>query len=158
MSNCQYPLYHRKSKWKWKSLSCVQLLGSHGLYSLWNSPGQNTGIGNLSLLQGIFPTQGLNSDLPHHRQILYQLSHKGSLQGKKKQENSRKTSTSASLTMLKPLTVWITTNHGKLLKRWEYQTTLPASWKICMQVRKQQLERDMEQWTGSKPVWSMLRL
>ena len=44
----------------------------------------------------------------------------------KKQENSRKTSTDASLTMLKPLTVWITTSCGKFLKRWEYQTTLPA--------------------------------
>ena len=61
-----------------------------------------------------------------------------------------KTSTSASLTTLKPLTVWITTNCGKFLKRWEYQTTWPASWEICMQVKKQQLEPDMEQWTGSK--------
>ena len=50
----------------------------------------------------------------------------------------------------KPLTVWITTNCGKFLKRWEYQTTWPASWEICMQVRKQQLELDMEQQTGSK--------
>ena len=50
----------------------------------------------------------------------------------------------------KPLTVWITTNCGKFFKRWEYQTTRPASWEICMQVRKQQLELDMEQWTGSK--------
>ena len=50
----------------------------HGLYSPWNSPGQNTGAGNLSLLQGIFPTQGWNSDLPHCRQMFYQLSHKGS--------------------------------------------------------------------------------
>ena len=47
------------------------------------------------------------------------------------------------------MTVWITINCGKLLKRWEYQTTWPASWEICMQVRKQQLELDMEQ-TGSK--------
>ena len=46
---------------------------------------------------------------------------------RKKQGNSRKTSTSASLTMLKPLTVWITTNCGKFLKRWEYQTTLSVS-------------------------------
>ena len=45
--------------------------------------------------------------------------------------------------------VWITTNCGKFLKRWEYQTIWPASWEICMQVRKQQLELDMEQ-TGSK--------
>ena len=54
------------------------------------------------------------------------------------------------LTMPKPLTVWITINCGKFWKRWEYQTTWPASWKICMQVRKQQLELDMEQQTGSK--------
>ena len=46
--------------------------------------------------------------------------------------------------------VWITTNRGKFWKRWEYQTTLPASSEICMQVRKQQLELDMEQQTGSK--------
>ena len=63
----------------------------------------------------------------------------------KKQENSRKTSISALLTIPKPLTVWITINYGKFWKRWEYQTTLPASWEICMQVRKQQLELDMEQ-------------
>ena len=67
-----------------------------------------------------------------------------------KQENSRKTPTSASLTTLKPLTVWITTNCRKFLKRWEYQTTFPASWEICMQAKKQQLEPDMEKWTGSK--------
>ena len=54
------------------------------------------------------------------------------------------------LTTLKPLTVWMTTNCGKFLKRWEYQTTWPASWEICMQIKKQQLELDMEQWTGSK--------
>ena len=68
----------------------------------------------------------------------------------KKQESSRKTSISALLTMPKPLTVWLTTNCGKFWKRWEYQTTWPASWEICMQVRKQQLELDMEQQTGSK--------
>ena len=68
----------------------------------------------------------------------------------KKQKSSRKTSTSASLTMLKPLTVWIPTTCGKFFKRWEYQITLPASWEICMQVRKQQLELDMEQQTSSK--------
>ena len=68
----------------------------------------------------------------------------------KKQESSRKTSTSALLTMLKPLTVWITTNCGKFLKKWEYQTTLPGSWETCVQVKKQQLEPDMEQRTGSK--------
>ena len=62
----------------------------------------------------------------------------------KKQGSSRKTSTSALFTTPKPLTVWITINYGKFFKRWEYQTTLPASWQICMQVKKQQLELDME--------------
>ena len=52
-------------------------LQPHGLYSPWNSPGQNTGVGSHSLLQGIFPTQGSNPGLPHCRRILYQLSHHG---------------------------------------------------------------------------------
>ena len=68
----------------------------------------------------------------------------------KKQESSRKTSISALLTMPKPLTVCITINCGKFWKWWEYQTTWPASWEICMQVGKQWLELDMEQKTGSK--------
>ena len=55
----------------------------------------------------------------------------------KKQVSSRKTSISALLTMPKPLTVWITRNCGKFWKRWEYQTTWPASWETCMQFRKQ---------------------
>ena len=62
-----------KEKWKWKSLSHVQPFATP-----WNSPDQNTGMGILFLLQGIFPTQGSNPGLPHCRQILYQLSHKGS--------------------------------------------------------------------------------
>ena len=53
-------------------------LWPHGLYSPWNSPGQNTGVGSLSLLQGIFPTQGSNPGLLDCRRILYQLSHLGS--------------------------------------------------------------------------------
>ena len=73
-----------------------------------------------------------------------------STESSKKQESSRKTSTSALLTMPKPLTVWIMINCGKFFKGWEYQTTWPASWEICMQIRKQQLELDMEQQTGSK--------
>ena len=65
----------------YESESCSVVSNSlrpHGLYSLWNSPGQNTGVGCHTLLYGIFPTQGLNPGLPHCRQILYQLSHKGS--------------------------------------------------------------------------------
>ena len=70
--------------------------------------------------------------------------------GSKKQESSRKTSISAFLAMLKPLTVWITINCEKFWKRWAYQTTWPASWETYMQVRKQQLEVIMEQQTSSK--------
>ena len=68
----------------------------------------------------------------------------------KKQESSRKTSISALLAMQKPLTAWIITNCGKFWKRWEYQTTWPTSWEVFMQVRKQQLELDMEHQTGYK--------
>ena len=64
--------------WKWKSLIVSHFLRSHGLYSPWNSLGQNTGVGSLSILQGIFPNQELNPGFPYCRQILYQLSHKGS--------------------------------------------------------------------------------
>ena len=64
--------------WKWKSLSCVRLFATQGPYSPWTTPGQNTGEGSLSLLQGIFPFQGLNPGLLHCGQILYQLSHKAS--------------------------------------------------------------------------------
>ena len=68
----------------------------------------------------------------------------------KKQEGSRKTSISSLWTMPKHLTVCITINCGKFWKRWEYQTTWTASWELCMQMKKQQLELDMELQTGSK--------
>ena len=62
----------------------------------------------------------------------------------------QKNSTSAVLITPKPLTVWITTNCGKFFKRWEFQTTLSASWETCIQVKKQQLECDTKQHSGSK--------
>ena len=71
-------------KVKWSEVRVAQLcltlcdpIQSLWLYSPWNSPGQNSGVGSLSLLQGIFPTRGSNPGLPHCRWILYQLSHKG---------------------------------------------------------------------------------
>ena len=70
-----------KGEWEDESESESQscpTLQPQGLCSPWNSPGQNTGVGSLSLLQGIFPTQRSNPGLPHCRRILYQLSHKGS--------------------------------------------------------------------------------
>ena len=75
----------------------------------------------------------------------------------KKQESSRKTSTSASLTMLKPLIMWITTNCGKFLKRWEYQTTWPVSWETSMWVRKPQWEPYIE-WLVQNRERNMTRL
>ena len=69
-------------KWKWSRSVVSDSLWPHGLYGPWNSPGQNTGVGSLPLLQGIFPTQESNPGLPHCRWILYQLSHKGNPIGK----------------------------------------------------------------------------
>ena len=116
--------------------------------------------------------QYMNHELPDVQLVLEkaeepQIKLPTSVGSSKKQENSRKTSIFALLTMPKPLTMWITTNFEiwnkfqtnkfqKTLKQtqnslsWEYQTTWPASWEICMQVRKQQLEMDVEQQTGSK--------
>ena len=68
----------------------------------------------------------------------------------KNQESSRKTSTLDLLTTPKPFTMWITTNCAKFWNRWEYQATWLESWEICIQVKKQQLEPDMKQQTGSK--------
>ena len=84
------------------------------LYNPWNSLGQNTGMGSLSLLQGIFPTQKSNWGLLHCRRILYQLSYQLD-HPLDHQKHNRKTSISALVTMSKPLTVWITTN-WKILK------------------------------------------
>ena len=73
-----------------------------------------------------------------------------SIGSSKKQDSSRKKSTSAFLSTPKPLAVCITINCGKFWKRWEYQTTWSAFWEIFMQVKKQQLELDMEQKTSFK--------
>ena len=77
---CQCNLVKWKIKILCESESCSVMfsLWPQGLYSQWNSPGQNTGVGSLFLLQGIFPTQGSNPGLLHCRWVLYQLSHKGS--------------------------------------------------------------------------------
>ena len=73
-------LYERRHRWHRSESRLVvsNSLRPHGLYSPWNSPSQNTGVGGHSLLQGIFPTQGWNTGLPHCRWVLYQVSHQGS--------------------------------------------------------------------------------
>ena len=72
------PGINSEVKWSESHSVMSDSLQPHGLYSPRNSPVQNTGVGSLSLLQGIFPTQGSNPGLPNCRQILYQLSHQGS--------------------------------------------------------------------------------
>ena len=99
--------------------------------------------------------QNMNCELPDVQAVLKkteepEINLSTSIGSLKKQELSTKTSTSSLLTMPKPLTVWITINCGKFWKRWEYQTALLASWEICIQVKKQQLEPNKEQQTGSK--------
>ena len=79
--NCSEPqfLLHVIATYKSESCSVTSdSLRPHGLYSPWNSLGQNIGVDSLSLLRGIFPTQGSNPGLPHCKRIFYQLSHKGS--------------------------------------------------------------------------------
>ena len=120
----------------------TQLHSSHRLAkecSKSSKPGFSTWTENFQMFQ-------LDLEKAEEREVKLPTS-AGSL---KKQESSRKTSTSALLTMPKPLTVSITTYSGKFFKRWEYQTTWPASWEICLYDKKQQLEPGMEQQTDSK--------
>ena len=100
---------HLHPLWKWKSLSHVWLFATPCCHSPWNSPGQNTGVGSLSLLQGIFPNQGSNPGLPHCRQILYQLSHKGS---------SRILTGVGSLSLLRGIFLTQELNQGLLHCKW----------------------------------------
>ena len=87
-------------------------------------------------------------NLPAQRNQITNCQH--SLAHRESKRIPEKTYTSVSLTTLEPLIVWMTINCGKFLKRWEYQTTSFVSWEICMQVRQQQLELEMEQQTDSK--------
>ena len=92
-----------------------------------------------------FSKQGFNSMWPENFQMFKRIQRSNCQYPLDHRKSKR-----VPLTMPKPLTVCITINCGKFWKRWEYQTTWPASWEICMWVRKQQLELDMEQQTGSK--------
>ena len=159
---------YESEKWKWSRSVMFDSSQPHGLQPTrllrpWDFPGKSTGVGchcllwnyGISLLKSL--VKGVIMTRP---QVRYPLLFKTSIlltkgratreqiANKQWQENSRKTSTSASLTTQKPLTVWITTN-WKILRE-KYQTTLPASWETCMQGMKQQVELDMEQQTGSK--------
>ena len=121
------------------------LIPSHTFHMLARSCSKSFKLGLSSRWTKNFPMHTLDLEKAEEPEIKLPTS-----PGSKKQESSRKTSISAFLTMPKPLTVWITINCGKFWERWEYQTTWPASWETYMQVRKQQLELDMEQQTGLK--------
>ena len=170
--SCIFPLYLSLAKWLMSPLSCPSIY-----FPEWTQH-PNTDCSRSQFLNCssfLFPIQPVNTvriilpkihplsflfcSLSFNNQMFKLVLEKSkkreiklptSTGSSKKQENSRKTSISALLTMSKPLTVWITTNCGKFWKRWEYQTTWPASWETYIQVRKQQLELDMEQQTGSK--------
>jgi len=108
-------------------------LRRHGLHSPWNSPGQNTGVGSLSLLQGIFPTQGSNPGLPHCRRILYQLSHKGNsssphsvLQFRSAQSLSRVRLFATPWTAANQASLSIT-NSRSLLKLMSIESVMPSN-------------------------------
>ena len=108
-------------------------LRRHGLHSPWNSPGQNTGVGSLSLLQGIFPTQGSNPGLPHCRRILYQLSHKGNsssphsvLQFRSAQSLSRVRLFATPWTAANQASLSIT-NFRSLLKLMSIESVMPSN-------------------------------
>ena len=139
----QFPFQSQRKAMSKSTQTTAQLHSSHTLVK-WCSKFSNPGFSNTWTMN--FQMFKLVSEKAEEPAIKLPTS-AGSW---KKQESSRKTSISALLPMPKSLTVWITINCGKFWKRWEYQTTWPASWEACMQVRKQQLELDMEQHTGSK--------
>ena len=107
-------------KWSESRSVMPDSLQSHGLYSPWNFPGQNTGVGSLSLLQ-IFPTQGLNPGLPHCGQILYQLSHQGS---------TDIWAISWAISYQGSLDAKTTTKWKKLIPRWSWACSPQTYWPL----------------------------
>ena len=135
----------KKGQWRPKKVQTTTQL--HSFHMLPRSSSKPSKVGFNRMWTETLQMKQLDSEKAAKREIKLLII----VGSQKEQESSRKKkSACASLTMLKLLTVWITTNCGKFLKRWEYQTTLPASWETCMQVKKQQLEPNMEQQTGSK--------
>ena len=117
-------------------------------FSMWF--GERARKTNVTMRFGESSYRGSLPTLFFFSSLLLQWDCQHPLDCQKSKRCSRKTSVFALLTILKPLTVWITINCGKFWKRWENRTTWSAPWGTYMQVRKEQLELDMEQQTGSK--------
>ena len=115
----------------------------HGLYSPYNSPGQNTGVGSLSLLQGVFPTQGSNPGLPHCRQILYQLSHQRSPRILKWVAHSFSSRSSWPRNWTR-----VSCIAGELFTNWATREALTRDWICAPAVEVQSLNH----WTGGE-IW-----
>ena len=172
--NCELPdvqagFRKGRGKWKWSRSVVSDSLCPMDTRLLcpWDFLGKSTGVGCHFLLQGTSQPRD-RTQVSHivDRSFIVWAKKAEEPEIKlptfagswKKQDSSRKTSISALLTMPKPLTMWITINCGQFWKRWEYQTTWPASWETYMQVRKQQSELDMEQQIGSNSKRSTSRL
>ena len=136
--------FHFNHKERQCSNYCTNALISHTSKVIPNSKSSKPGITGMWTVK----FQMFKLDLEKAEEPEFKLP--TSLRSSKKKTEYRKTCDSVYWLMPKILTVWITTNCGKLFKRWQYHTTWLASWEICMQVKKQQLELDMEQQTGSK--------
>ena len=125
--------------------SCLTLLWAHGLHSSWNSPGRNTGVGSLSLLQGIFPTQGSNPGFRHCRWILYQLSRKGSLRILKWVAHPVSSRSSRPRNQTR-----VSCNTGGFFTNWAIRET-------CVEQRKVYFRAKQREWVGrvQKPPTSL---
>ena len=143
---------HESEKWKWSRSVVSDSWRLHGLRPTrllcpWDFPGKSAGVGCHHLLRYIAPISASMVTWYSLTRQRNQIKLPIFIGSQRKQGIPGKKPTSASLTMPKPLTLWITTNCGKFLQRWEYKTTSPVS---CIQVKRQQLELHMEQQTGSK--------
>ena len=130
-----------KREWAWQPLDFPGWDGKSICLQCWR-PRFDPWVGKIPWRRKWQPTPVFLPGKSHGRRSLVGYS----LWGHKKSD----TTEWLSLSLWQPLTVWMTTNCGKFFKRWDYQTTLPASWEISRQVKKKQLQPDMECRTGSK--------
>ena len=142
--------------WEWQNTEKVTYLfcAFISLSAKWDSPSWITALPWRRGLHNAMKLWAMPCRATQDRWVIVESSDKmiklpAFVESQRKQENSRKTSTD-SLTVLKPLTVWITTNGGIFLQRWEYQTTSPISWEHVCRSRSNSWNRTWIDWLGSK--------